>query len=70
MTKHEKDVVDNDIRVPNDENENDDNANNAFNYEAIERMPSAEFDDLYRTYPLTEETTCGFWIFQGSLMQK
>lgn len=68
MTKLEKDVVNDDTDVPS--KGDDDNAEDGFDYKRIERMPSAEFDDLYRTYPLTEDTTCGFWIFQGSFMQK
>lgn len=68
MTKLEKDVVNDDTDVPS--KGDDDNAEDGFDYKTIERMPSAEFDDLYQTYPLTEDTTCGFGIFQGSFMQK
>lgn len=55
------DVTDDITYVPDDD---------AFDYTGIERMRSEEFDDLYQTYPLTDETTCGLWIFRGKLMQK
>lgn len=41
-----------------------------FDYTEIEKMLPKEFDDLYRTLPLTEETTCGIWFIRGSLWQK
>lgn len=28
-----------------------------------------EFVDIYKEMPLTEETTCGIWIFKGNRMQ-
>lgn len=41
-----------------------------FDHTEIEKMLPTEFDDLYRTLPLTEETTCGIWFIRGSLWQK
>lgn len=41
-----------------------------FDYTEIERMLPENFDDLYHTLPLTEDTTCGLWIFKGDLLQK
>ncbi|GAB0096936.1 Solute carrier organic anion transporter family member [Sergentomyia squamirostris] len=29
-----------------------------------------DFEDLYNHMPLTDETTCGFWIFKGPFYQK
>lgn len=55
------DVADDVTYVPDDD---------TFNYKGIERMRSDEFDDLYRTYPLTDETTCGLWICRGNFLQK
>lgn len=61
MNNSEKDVDDDNTYVPDED---------AFDYKGIERMPSDEFEDLYRTYPITEETKCGFWMLKGSCMQK
>lgn len=41
-----------------------------FDYAEIEKMLPEEFDNLFDTLPITEETTCGWWIFKGRLMQK
>lgn len=41
-----------------------------FDYTEIEKMLPEKFDELYKTFPLTEETTCGLWIFRGNLWQK
>lgn len=41
-----------------------------FDYAEIEQMLPEHFDDLYKTLPLTEETTCGLWLFKGELWQK
>lgn len=35
----------------------------------IENMLPEEFDTLFETTPLNDDTTCGFWLFRG-LMQK
>lgn len=45
-------------------------ATDEFDYSEIEKMLPKEFDDLYRTLPLTEETTCGLWFIRGNLWQK
>lgn len=42
----------------------------AFDYAEIQRMLPEQFENLYKTYPLTEDTSCGFWFFQGNFMQK
>lgn len=36
----------------------------------IESMLPEELDNLFNTMPLTKETTCGYWIFKGWLLQK
>lgn len=41
-----------------------------FDYAEIEQMLPEQFDDLYRTLPLTEDTTCGIWMFKGAWLQK
>lgn len=42
----------------------------AFDYAEIEKMLPEKFDELYKTFPLTDETTCGLWRFRGDLWQK
>lgn len=44
--------------------------NEKFDHKEIESMLPEELDNLYTTMPLTKETTCGFWIFKGWLLQK
>jgi hypothetical protein len=34
-----------------------------------EKMLEQDFDDVYRNYPLSDDTTCGFGIFRGKYMQ-
>lgn len=41
-----------------------------FDYTEIEKMLPEQFDDLFKTLPLTEETTCGIWFIRGRLWQK
>lgn len=41
-----------------------------FDYTEIQRMLPEQFDDLYKTLPLTEDTSCGIWIFKGDWLQK
>lgn len=41
-----------------------------FDYAAIQKMRTEQFDDLYKTLPLTDDTTCGLWFFKGELLQK
>lgn len=35
----------------------------------IESMLPEEFDQLFETTPLTEDTTCGYWIFKGAMQR-
>lgn len=35
-----------------------------------ERMLIRNLDYMYNDTPLTDETTCGFWIFKGTFLQK
>lgn len=34
-----------------------------------EKMLEGDFDDVFRQYPLTEDTQCGFGFLQGKCMQ-
>lgn len=43
---------------------------NQFDYAEIQQMLPDQFDDLYKTLPITEDTTCGLWIFKGEFFQK
>jgi hypothetical protein len=43
---------------------------NQFDYAEIQQMLPEQFDDLYKTLPITEDTTCGLWIFKGDFFQK
>lgn len=43
---------------------------NQFDYGEIQKMLPEQFDDLYKTLPITKDTTCGLWIFKGELFQK
>lgn len=43
---------------------------NEFDYTEIEKMLPEQFDDLYETLPLTEDTTCGVWFIRGPVWQK
>lgn len=69
------------IQIMNDERENGESVGECnkldagktadkFDYTEIERMLPEQFDDLYKTLPLTEETTCGVWFIRGNLWQK
>lgn len=46
------------------------NDHDSFDYAEIEKMLPEQFDELYEKLPLTEDTTCGLWIFKGDLLQK
>lgn len=35
-----------------------------------EKAMKDDIDRILRTMPLTEDTTCGFWILKGSFFQK
>uniref|UniRef100_A0A182WBM8 Kazal-like domain-containing protein n=1 Tax=Anopheles minimus TaxID=112268 RepID=A0A182WBM8_9DIPT len=35
-----------------------------------EKMLPEDVEDMYRDMPLTKDTSCGFWIFQGPLLQR
>lgn len=60
----------------NDDKYNDKQAENGrikadpFDSPEIEKMLPDEFDTLYKTMPLTEETTCGWSFMRGGLWQK
>lgn len=34
-----------------------------------EKMLEADFDDVYRNYPLNEDTSCGFGFVKGKWLQ-
>ena len=38
--------------------------------EFTEKMLEADFEEVYRNYPLTEDTTCGLGFLRGRLLQK
>lgn len=42
----------------------------SFDYAEIQKMPPEQFDELHEILPLTDDTTCGLWIFKGELLQK
>jgi len=35
-----------------------------------EKLLPENLNDLYKDMPLTDDTTCGFWIFKGYFLQK
>lgn len=35
-----------------------------------DKMLEEDFDDIYKNYPLTEDTTCGFGFIKGKFLQK
>ncbi|XP_035917032.1 solute carrier organic anion transporter family member 74D-like [Anopheles stephensi] len=36
----------------------------------MEKMLPEEVEDMYRDMPLTKDTTCGLWMFQGPMLQR
>lgn len=46
------------------------NHDEQFDYAEIQKMLPEQFDDLYKTLPLTDDTTCGLGIFKGGWLQK
>lgn len=34
-----------------------------------DKMLEADFDEVYRNYPLNEDTTCGFGFLRGKCLQ-
>lgn len=34
-----------------------------------EKLLDADFDDVYRQYPLSEDTSCGIGYFRGKYLQ-
>ena len=34
-----------------------------------EKMLEADFDEVYRNYPLTDDTTCGIGFIRGKCLQ-
>ena len=41
-----------------------------YDYKEIEQMLPEDFDTLFKTMPVTDETSCGLWIFKGSYLQR
>lgn len=39
-------------------------------FEFTDKMLEDDFDEVYRNYPLTEDTTCGISVFRGRILQK
>lgn len=35
-----------------------------------DKMLEEDFDELYKNYPLSDDTRCGYGIFQGRFLQK
>lgn len=35
-----------------------------------EKLLRENLEDLYKDMPITDETSCGFWIFTGPTLQK
>lgn len=35
-----------------------------------DKMLEQDFDEIYKNYPLTEDTTCGIGFIKGRLLQK
>ncbi|XP_050093605.1 solute carrier organic anion transporter family member 74D-like [Anopheles aquasalis] len=36
----------------------------------MQKMLPQDIEDMYRDLPLTKDTTCGFWMFKGPLLQR
>lgn len=46
------------------------NQKNIVEKTALKRMLTHDLEMRFKDEPLTEETTCGYWIFRGSFFQK
>lgn len=46
------------------------NQKNIVEKTALKRMLTHDLEVRFKDEPLTEETTCGYWIFRGSFFQK
>lgn len=63
----------NDDKYEDKSNKNEENGRiqtDEFHYPEIEKMLPNEFDTLYKTMPLTDETTCGLSFLRGNIWQK
>lgn len=41
-----------------------------FDFSDEKMLEEENFEDVYRKYPLTDDTMCGFGSFRGGLLQK
>lgn len=39
-------------------------------FEFTDKMLEDDFDEVYRNYPLNDDTSCGIGFLRGSLLQK
>ena len=39
-------------------------------FEVTDEMLSDDFEDVYKNFPINEDTACGFWFIRGSFLQK
>lgn len=46
------------------------NEKNIIEKTALKRMLTHDLEMRYKDEPLTDETTCGYWIFQGNCFQR
>lgn len=46
------------------------NQKNIVEKTALKRMLTHDLEMRFKDEPLTEETTCGYWIFRGSFFQR
>lgn len=35
-----------------------------------DKLLEEDFEEIYKNYPLTDDTTCGFGFFRGPILQK
>lgn len=52
-----------DFKKLSEDNDNED-------MEKKKKILKLELDKLYEEMPITEDTSCGIWIFKGNLLQK
>lgn len=61
---------DNDVKsIKNGINKNDNNKNKNLNDDK-EKQNDEDITEYLKNMPLTDDTTCGFWIFRGKFLQK
>lgn len=39
-------------------------------FEFTDKMLEDDFDEVYRDYPLNDDTTCGYGFLRGKILQK